>query len=76
LVVFTASALLAGMAAAFLLGNLDDRAQARIGLVVVVSGAAAERSTRSGSVKPPHASLLPRSARESRVSCTTSSPTR
>jgi signal transduction histidine kinase len=40
LVVFTASALLAGMAAAFLLGNLDDRAQARIGLVVVVGGAA------------------------------------
>jgi signal transduction histidine kinase len=40
LVVFAASAVLAGMAAAFLLGSLDDRAQARIGLVVVVSGAA------------------------------------
>ena len=40
LIVFTASALVAGMAAAFLLGNLRDTVQARTGLAVVLSGAA------------------------------------
>jgi signal transduction histidine kinase len=40
LVVLAASTFLAGMAAAFLLGNLDDRTQARVGLVVVLGGAA------------------------------------
>ena len=40
LVVFTAVPLIAGMAAAFLLGNLRDDRQARIGLAVVLSGAA------------------------------------
>jgi signal transduction histidine kinase len=40
LVVSTASILFAGMAAAFVLGNLDDQAQARIGLAIVLSGAA------------------------------------
>ena len=36
----TAMASVAGLAAAFLLGNLGDRFQARVGLVVVLSGAA------------------------------------
>ena len=40
LVVFTAVPLIAGMAAAFLLGNLRDDREARIGLAVVLSGAA------------------------------------
>ncbi len=40
LVVFAYGALVAGMAAAFLLGNLRDAAQARIGLAVVLAGAA------------------------------------
>jgi signal transduction histidine kinase len=40
LVVFPAAALAAGMAAAFLLGNLRDPLQGRISLVVVLSGAA------------------------------------
>jgi signal transduction histidine kinase len=40
LVVFTASPFIAGMAAAFLLGNLRDDTQARIGLAIVFSGAA------------------------------------
>ncbi len=40
LVVFTTSAMAAGMVAAFLLGNLRDAVQARIGLVVVLGGAA------------------------------------
>jgi signal transduction histidine kinase len=40
LVVFAASALVAGMVAAFLLGNLGDAVQARIGLAIVLSGAA------------------------------------
>jgi len=40
LVVFTASAFVAGMAATFLLGNLGDTVQARIGLAVALSGAA------------------------------------
>jgi signal transduction histidine kinase len=40
LVVFTASPFIAGMAAAFLLGNLRDDTQARVGLAVVLSGAA------------------------------------
>jgi signal transduction histidine kinase len=39
LVVFTASAFLAGMAAAFLLGNLCEAVQARTGLAVVLSAA-------------------------------------
>ncbi len=40
LVVFAYGALVAGMAAAFLLGNLRDAAQACIGLAVVLAGAA------------------------------------
>jgi signal transduction histidine kinase len=40
LVVFTTAAMAAGMAASFLLGNLRDAVQARIGLAVVLSGAA------------------------------------
>jgi signal transduction histidine kinase len=40
LVVFPAAALAAGMAAAFLLGSLGDAVEARIGLAIVVGGAA------------------------------------
>ena len=40
LVVFSAAVLVAGMAAAFLLGNLGDAVEARVGLAVVLSGAA------------------------------------
>ncbi len=40
LVPFTPTATVAGVAAAFLLGNLRDSAQARLGLAIVVSGAA------------------------------------
>ena len=40
LVVFTASASIAGLAASFLLGNLRDGTQARLGLAVVLAGAA------------------------------------
>jgi signal transduction histidine kinase len=40
LIPFTATASLAGIAAAFLLGNLRDAVQARLGLAIVVSGAA------------------------------------
>jgi len=40
LVVFTPGVYVAGMAAAFLLGNLEDAMQARLGLVVAVGGAA------------------------------------
>jgi signal transduction histidine kinase len=40
LVSFTASAFVAGVAAAYLLGNLRDPLQARIGLVIVLGGAA------------------------------------
>jgi len=40
LVPFTASAVVAGIAAAFLLGNLRDAVQARIGLAIVLSGSA------------------------------------
>jgi signal transduction histidine kinase len=40
LVVSAASAMVAGMAAAFLLGNLRDAVQARVGVAVVLSGAA------------------------------------
>jgi len=40
LVVFAYGALVAGMAASFLLGNLRDATQARIGLAVVLGGAA------------------------------------
>ena len=40
LVVFAASAFAAGMAAAFLLGNLRDAGQARLGLAVVLGSAA------------------------------------
>ena len=40
LVGFTTTASIAGLVAAFLLGNLSDRAQARVGLVVVLGGAA------------------------------------
>ncbi len=40
LVVFTATTFVAGMAAAFLLGNLGDTVQARIGLAVTLGGAA------------------------------------
>ena len=40
LVPFTASATIAGLAAAFLLGNLRDGAQSRVGLVVTLGGAA------------------------------------
>jgi signal transduction histidine kinase len=39
LVVFTTTASIAGLVAAFLLGNLPDRTQARAGLVVVLTGA-------------------------------------
>jgi signal transduction histidine kinase len=39
LLVFAVSASVAGLAAAFLLGNLADLVQARVGLVVVVGGA-------------------------------------
>jgi signal transduction histidine kinase len=39
LVIFAASAVVAGMAAAFLLGHLPDAVQARIGLAIVLSGA-------------------------------------
>jgi signal transduction histidine kinase len=39
LVVFTTAATVAGLIAAFLLGNLPDRAQARTGLVVVLGAA-------------------------------------
>ena len=39
LVTFTASAVVAGIAAAFLLGNLRDAVQGRLGLAVVASGA-------------------------------------
>jgi signal transduction histidine kinase len=39
-IVSTFSVYVAGIAAAFLLGNLSDAVQARIGLVIVVSGAA------------------------------------
>jgi signal transduction histidine kinase len=40
LVTFAAGATVAGLAAAFLLGNLRDSVQARLGLAIVVSGAA------------------------------------
>jgi signal transduction histidine kinase len=40
LVVFTVSEAVAGMAAAFLLGNLRDDIQARLGLAIVLGGAA------------------------------------
>ncbi|MGZ8724479.1 MAG: sensor histidine kinase [Aeromicrobium sp.] len=40
LVPFTASIVVAGLAAAFLLGNLRDSVQARLGLVIVISGSA------------------------------------
>jgi signal transduction histidine kinase len=40
LVPFAASAVVAGLAAAFLLGNLRDAVQARLGLAIVLSGAA------------------------------------
>ena len=40
LIVFTASASIAGLAAAFLLGNLRDGTQARLGLAITVVGAA------------------------------------
>src|SRR5476649_613330 len=40
LIVFPAAVFVAGMAAAFLLGNLIDGFQARVGLVVVVAAAA------------------------------------
>jgi signal transduction histidine kinase len=40
LVVFTATAVIAGVAAAFLLGNLRDSVQARIGLAIALAGAA------------------------------------
>jgi signal transduction histidine kinase len=40
LMVFTAGAYLAGMVASFLLGNLRDEKQARLGLAVVAGGAA------------------------------------
>jgi signal transduction histidine kinase len=40
LVTFVASASVAGFAAAYLLGNLRDAVQARLGLAIVVSGAA------------------------------------
>jgi signal transduction histidine kinase len=39
LVVFSVSVVIAGMAAAFLLGNLRDEVQARLGLVIVVGSA-------------------------------------
>jgi signal transduction histidine kinase len=40
LVPFTVSAMVAGMAAALLLGNLRDEVQARLGLAIAISGAA------------------------------------
>jgi signal transduction histidine kinase len=40
LIVFAVSASVAGMTAAFLLGNLRDAAQARVGLVIVLAGTA------------------------------------
>ena len=40
LIPFTASVTVAGLAASFLLGNLRDAAQARLGLAIVVGGAA------------------------------------
>jgi signal transduction histidine kinase len=40
LIVFAVSASVAGLAAAFLLGNLGDAVQARVGLAVVLGGAA------------------------------------
>jgi signal transduction histidine kinase len=40
LVVFSASASVAGLAAAFLLGRLRDGVQARVGLAIVIAGAA------------------------------------
>src|SRR4029450_8268311 len=40
LVGFTTTASIAGLVAAFLIGNLPDRTQARVGLVVVLGGAA------------------------------------
>jgi signal transduction histidine kinase len=40
LIVFTVSASVAGMVAAFLLGNLGDAVQARVGLVLVICAAA------------------------------------
>jgi signal transduction histidine kinase len=40
LIVFAVSASVAGIAAAFLLGNLRDHVQARIGLLIVLGGAA------------------------------------
>ena len=40
LIVFSVSASVAGLAAAFLLGNLRDHVQARIGLLIVLGGAA------------------------------------
>jgi signal transduction histidine kinase len=40
LVVFTAAAVVAGFAAAYLLGNLSDPVQSRIGLAIVLAGAA------------------------------------
>ena len=40
LVTFTASVFLAGFVAAYLLGNLSDPVQARLGLVIVLAGAA------------------------------------
>jgi signal transduction histidine kinase len=40
LIVFTASASIAGLAAAFLLGNLRDGMKARLGLAITVGGAA------------------------------------
>ncbi|RYP81846.1 sensor histidine kinase [Nocardioides guangzhouensis] len=39
LIIFAVSATVAGLAAAFLLGNLPDPVQARIGLVIVLAGA-------------------------------------
>jgi signal transduction histidine kinase len=39
LIVFTASPFIAGMAAAFLLGNLGDETRARFGLAIVIGGA-------------------------------------
>jgi len=40
LIVFSVSASIAGVVAAFLLGNLEDAMQARVGLVVMLGGAA------------------------------------
>ena len=118
LIPYPAGLYLAGLLAAFLLGNLRDVALARVGLAVVLSSMAtiifnqpghtagelvfipllfgiawlagfalhtarASRQTRprrarlrqSGSARHPPASPLPRSARGSRASSTTSSPT-